>query len=1042
MRQAPGKTYGYIILPIGVPAGEKPDVALRNNERYKVIWKVLQALRAHDSRFNAMINQIELNTDPPKQISVIGVDIPGADHDDTTSQDVKTGTDQTAQLVQAMLPLDWEQWKDAIFAKIVDQVGSRRYWEDWAKDVAEIVAAHTERLTALVDSGEWAIKVAFDTFLQALRANLNNSIDQAQAINMLSQHMVTKPVFDALFDDYSFSSHNPVAQVMQQMLDALEGQNLGTETASLDRFYESVRERVQGIDNAQGKQRVLMELYEKFFRLAFAKTAESLGIVYTPVEIVDFIIRSVDHLLHEHFGEGITDEGVHVLDPFTGTGTFIVRLLESGLIKPEDLARKYTHELHANEILLLAYYIAAANIEVTYHTIAHEAEGEYTPFNGIVLTDTFQMTEAGDTLDDKIFADNNDRAVKQLNLPIRVIIGNPPYSAKQSSGNDDNQNLKYPSLDARIEQTYVFHSTATLKNSLYDSYIRAIRWASDRIGDRGIVAFVSNGGYIESNTADGLRLSLAEEYCTLYVYNLRGNQRTAGDLSRREGGKIFGSGSRSTIAVLLAIKDKGHPSAASLNYYDIGDYLSREQKLASVAESMIDTMPWEEITPNSAGDWVKQRNEVFGSYLPMSDSAGNSVFTRSGPAVSTGRDAWVYNFGYHHLCANVESTVQEYFRQRATISGRVAQHARKDTEQSQLLTTDANKISWTSGLRERVVKGKDVSFTPSRIRDAAYRPFTKQRLYLDPDWVERPGQSLLWFPTATMINCGIYVVGLGAQKPFAAHAIDHILDLNYWGSEGGQFFPRWRYEPIYNSSSTQIQLTFDQPDSVIVDGYRRFDNITDTARVAYQKAYGNQVTKDDIFFYVYGLLHSPDYREVFAADLKKMLPRIPKVDTRETFEAFVNAGRDLFDLHVGYEQEERWPDLTIKGDEPKGDPYGWYRVDKMRYGGKGTVKDKTTIIYNDHITITGIPLEAQAYMLGARSALDWIIERYQVKTDKPSGIVNDPNDWSREHNKPRYILDLLCRIVTVSVRTTEIVSSLPRLRFAADGAHAEKGNHD
>jgi len=1019
MRQAPGKTYGYIILPIGVPAGEKPDVALRNNERYKVIWKVLQALRAHDSRFNAMINQIELNTDPPKQISVIGVDIPGADHGDETSQDSKTGTDQTAQLVQAMLPLDWEQWKDAIFAKIVDQVGSRRYWEDWAKDVADIVQAHTERLTTLVDSGEWAIKVAFDTFLQALRANLNDSIDQTQAINMLSQHMVTKPVFDALFEDYSFSTHNPVAQVMQQMLDALEGQNLNTETASLDKFYESVRERVQGIDNAQGKQRVLMELYEKFFRLAFAKTAESLGIVYTPVEIVDFIIRSVDQLLHEHFGEGITDEGVHVLDPFTGTGTFIVRLLESGLIKPEDLARKYVHELHANEILLLAYYIAAANIEVTYHTIAGESAGEYTPFNGIVLTDTFQMTEAGDTLDDKIFADNNDRAAKQLNLPIRVIIGNPPWSVGQSSGNDDNQNLKYPTLDARIEGTYAARSTAILKNSLYDSYVRAIRWASDRIGNRGIVAYVSNGGYIDGNTADGLRKCLVQEFSALYVYNLRGNQRTAGELSRKEGGKIFGSGSRATVAILLAVKQTDHAGPPKLHYSDIGDYLTREQKLSIVAETSLMRVGWEIVHPNEYGDWINQRADTFRGYAPIgsTNSPGDvRIFGAFSGGVKTNRDAWVYSASKADLLQQVQQLVESFNQGIAT----------GERDQS---------ISWSRALQLRADRRKPIDPIDSAfVTYAAYRPFTRTHLYVDRALIDFAGDCPRYFPTARHHNTGFYIVGRGSDKPFSVLSTQQIPDFSFWGSSSGQFFPRWRYEPVDNATSTQATFAFDTPKSVIVDGYRRIDNITDDALADYQKTYGPQVAKDDIFYYVYGLLHSPDYREAFEADLKKMLPRIPKVDTRETFEAFVNAGRDLFDLHVGYEQEERWPDLTITGDEPKGDPYDWYRVDKMRYGGKGTIKDKTTIIYNPHITITGISLEAQSYMLGARSAIDWIIERYQIKTDKPSGIVNDPNDWSKEYNQPRYILDLLCRIVTVSVRTVEIVDALPHLAFTDAGA--------
>jgi len=1125
MRQAPGKKYGYIILPIGIPAGQKPDLALRNNERYSVIWKVLQALRAHDSRFNAMINQIELNTTGPDQIRIIGVDVPGGE---PTDQDhAGAGSSGTgAPDLQDLLPADWGEWRDAIFAKIVDKVGSRRYWEDWAKDVADIVAAHKARLTDLIEAGDWRVRAAFTTFLAGLKGNLNDSIDAALAIDMLSQHMITKPVFDALFDDYQFSAHNPVAQVMQTMLEALEGSNLEAETTALDKFYASVRERVQGIDNAQGKQRVLMELYEKFFRLAFKKTAESLGIVYTPVEIVDFILRSVDYLLHEHFGQGLTDQGVHLLDPFTGTGTFIVRLLESGLIRPEDLARKYAEELHANEILLLAYYIAAANIEVTYHTVmgatreaaavggswesaavgpgnpfarnqsaGASADGRpgpstlpngfpdptafgvgdpsYVPFPGIVLADTFQMTEAGDTLDETVFVANNDRAAAQLKLPIRVIVGNPPYSVGQSSGNDDNANLKYPTLDARIEATYAARSSATNKNSLYDSYIRAIRWASDRLGDRGVVAYVSNGGYIDGNTADGLRQTLVDEFAHVYVYNLRGNQRTAGELSRREGGKIFGSGSRNTVAVLILVKQPGSADA-TLHYHDIGDYLSRDEKLAIVAASGVDSIAWETIQPNQAGDWINQRTDVFTSYPSVGDRGAPGLFAFHTSGLKTNRDAWVYGFSQPTLRQRVAGMVEFYNVQMRRVMEIMASDLSLTAGPviAAVVDRDPAKFSWNRA-DNRNLTSTLYTFDPERVYTGAYRPFCPQHVVYDRqlnDMVYRLGEA---FPTPAHANVGIELTGVSSHYDFTVIATDRLPDLHLLDT--GQFYPRWRYEPITDDSEQEM-LSFDDPgaDTVIVNGhadagraqgelarpteakegvggrseeYRRVDNITDAALADYRKAYGPQVSKDDIFWYVYGLLHSPDYRREFAADLKKMLPRIPLVDTRETFETFVVAGRELMDLHVHYEQADPWPDLVITGDEPEGDPYAWYRVTKMTYGkarvdGK-QVADKTTVIYNPHITITGIPLEAQAYLLGARSALDWILERYQIKTDKPSGIVNDPNDWSREHHHARYILDLLTKVVTVSLRTVEIVNALPRVEFTAGGATLRpETNHD
>lgn len=526
MRLAPGKQYGYIILPIAIPAGMRPEDALADNERFRVVWEVLQALRAHDERFNATVNKIELNKAKPPQIDIFHIGgKTGTSGEDDGAPSTQATSPAARVPIQPALQLEaLEDWREAIYAKLVEKVGSRRYWETWAKDVATIVERHTTRLRATITNPATPeIAQRFEEFVTALRANLNDSITPDAAIDMLSQHLVTKPVFDALFPGYGFTEHNPVAQVMQTMLTALEGANLAAETEALAGFYESVRMRAAGIDNAAGKQRVITELYEKFFRLAFPKSADALGIVYTPTEIVDFILRSVNDLLVTEFNTTISAPGVHVLDPFTGTGTFITRLLTSGLIAPEDLDRKYRGELHANEITLLAYYIAAANIEATFHDLtdsfarddqaddgaadvsAETPVREWVPFGGIVLADTFQMSEKDDALDGFVFHTNSERASRQIDLDIRVIVGNPPYSVGQTSGNDNNANLRYPTLDSRIEATYAARSTATLKNSLYDSYIRAIRWASDRIGDAGIIGFVTNGGFIDANTADGLR---------------------------------------------------------------------------------------------------------------------------------------------------------------------------------------------------------------------------------------------------------------------------------------------------------------------------------------------------------------------------------------------------------------------------------------------------------------------------------------------------------------------------------------------------------
>ena len=569
MRKAEGKEYGYIILPIGIPADLTPEEALKDNKKYEVVWQVLRALRSHDDRFNHTINKLELNQSKPKNIDVIGVG--GGAKDD---QEVLG--DLTPVQLNINFP-NLEEWREAIYTKIVAKCGDRRYWESWAADVAEIAERHGTRIKALLADPALQHRSAFNDFLLGLQSNVNPSVSETEAIEMLSQHLITKPIFDALFEDYPFTSQNPVSVSMQRMLDLLEGESLEKDTRKLDKFYASVRDRASGIDNAQARQKIVIELYDKFFRNAFPKMAERLGIVYTPVEVVDFIIHSADFALRQEFGVGLTDENVHVLDPFTGTGTFIVRLLQSGLIKPEDLARKFRHELYANEIVLLAYYIAAVNIEGTYHSLVG---GEYEPFEGIVLTDTFQMYEEQGTLNDLMFPENNQRVNRQKQNDIRVIIGNPPYSAKQNSTNDNNQNLKYENLDRQIEHSYAKHSVSGNVRNLYASEIRAIRWASERVKDKGVICFVINGAFIDKSFSDGLRKCLVNEFTSIYCFNLRGlrGQKTSGEKAKQEGGQIFGQGSSNTIAIILLVKNPNSIQKDKVFYHDIGDYLSREEK--------------------------------------------------------------------------------------------------------------------------------------------------------------------------------------------------------------------------------------------------------------------------------------------------------------------------------------------------------------------------------------------------------------------------------------------------------------------------------
>jgi predicted helicase len=1036
MRKAEGKEYGYIILPIAVPASQDPETALNDNKKYKVVWDVLQALRAHDDRFEAMINKLDLNRNANDVIDVIAVTDPFNEEDGGAPAGEKSGT-ETAGTQETLFALARaDEWRNAIFARMVRKVGDRRYWESWATDVKEIADRHVIRIRTILDGPDPRAREEFAVFLEGLRGNLNDGISESDAIDMLSQHLITKPVFEALFDGYSFAAHNPVSQVMDSMIAVLEQYNLDSEVQNLEDFYRSVRIRAEGVSNAEGKQKIITELYERFFKLAFPRTAESLGIVYTPVEVVDFIIRAVDDVLAKDFNSSLSAPGVHVLDPFAGTGTFTVRLLQSGRIKPEDLLRKYTQELHANEILLMAYYIAAINIEATLHGLLEDqaasavesnpmvepspvvepVETAYIPFDGMVLTDTFQMSEDGDTLDEHVFTSNNDRLMAQNKLDIRVIIGNPPYSVGQSSGNDNNANLKYPTLDESIRYTYADRSTATLKNSLYDSYIRAIRWASTRIltsPDGGVVAYVSNGGYIDGNTADGLRKTLVDEFHDIYVYNLRGNQRTAGEQSRREGGKIFDSGSRNTVAILILVKKSGLTPGAVLHYKDIGDYLDRKEKLAIVDAASIGTLDWATIRPNAEGDWINQRNDVFESFTPIAEKARGgakpTIFADFSGGLKTNRDAWVYNFSMVGLESATKRMITNYGEQL----------------RRGVIDREPTMVSWSSGLESLHSRGTEIAFNSKNLRTAVYRPFTKMKVYFDDQLNDRRGRLPQIFPSATSENVGFYLPAPGnSAPPFLCLAVDTVPDLGGAGISGVQFFPRYTYTtPAAGDDLFSAAGGMSSPEKV--------DNVTDATLAEYRAAYGASVSKDDIFFYVYGLLHSPEYRKEFAADLKKMLPRIPKVPGTEKFMAFSQAGRELSALHIGYEQQEPYR-LTVVENAvvPAADEYAKYAVKKMKYGGKAGAWDKTRIIYNSHVTLEGVPAEAQRYMLGARSAVDWILERYQVKTDKASGIVNDPNDWSREHGQPRYIIDLIGRIVTVSLETNRIVDGLPSLDLA------------
>lgn len=1059
MRNTPDrkKKRGYVILPVVVPFGKEAHEALDDNKTYAVVWQVLQALRSHDDRFDAMINKLELTGPNTSKMEVIAITDsiqrkpskeakPGASGVGTFS----VGLPARAEVQPEQIALEFEvgTLERAIYDKVVKKCGNRLYWETWAKDIADIALTHISRITAILEKPTNATEIkAFNQFAHELRKDLNGSITDGEVIEMLAQHLITKPVFDALFSDYSFAQHNPISIAMQGVLDVLEKHKLEKESDTLQRFYNSVKVRAEGITNAKGRQKIILDLYDKFFKKAFKKMADRLGIVYTPVEAVDFILHSVNDILKREFNQTLGSDNVHIIDPFTGTGTFITRLMQSGLIDPEDLPKKYAGQIHANEIVLLAYYIAAINIESAYHDIV---PGTYQPFEGICLTDTFQMYEKEDLVD-RVMVPNSARRKKQKTLDIRVILGNPPYSNGQNSQNENNQNIAYPHLDSRIKETYAARSQSLNAKNLYNTYVLAIRWASDRIGNAGVIGYVSDSSFLEKPTMSGLRQSLVDEFTSIHVLNLRGDIRK-NMLSQgraREGQNIFDNGSMTGIAITLFVKNPKVAEKGQIYYHDIGDDLSYETKLKKLVDftsiqGISDRQGWLHLTPDVHGDWINQRDDSFSDFIVMGDKKGDglSLFTNYSNGVVTSRDAWCYSASKTVVAYNV-SRLTNFYNQEVTRFEQLyagADNKTRDAKVEGFINTDATRVSWSRSLKNRLARGRRLTFNDNNIVCCEYRPFVKQWLYFDRSLNEYPSQVPRLFPTADASNLVICVSGTGARSGFSTFITKAIPDFQT--VDNGQCFPLYLYEAQGDIDANDTKRADDQQGDMFASSqthaasspqYTRQDAITDAGLKHFQDAYpAESISKEDLFYYVYGLLHSPDYRERYADNLSKELPRIPRVKSPADFWTFSRSGRELADLHLNYERQPCYP-VTFDGGElllatlSDAD----FRVDKMRFLKKG---DKSRVSYNAKINLSDVPVEAFDYLVNGKAALDWVMDRQSVTTHKESGIVNDANLWATETvGNARYPLELFQRVITVSLETLRIVKSLPTLEIGANG---------
>ncbi|OOP86208.1 helicase [Helicobacter pylori] len=998
MRKAKHKKRGYIILPIALEESEikNLDEAV-NNTNFKNIWKVIKALRSHDS---SLVDEATFK----EKIKIFGSDDRSNPDDEEELQKDKTeqspNDPKQAQktLFDAILLQDLA---DAVYNVMPTKLGDRNYWENFAKKTGNIARTLNNRLKIIFDKNP----EFFHGFLDSLRENIHQNIKEDEALDMIISHIITKPIFDAIFGD---NIKNPIAKALDKMVLKLSDLGLEGETKDLKNLYESVKTEAARAKSQKSQQELIKNLYNTFFKEAFKKQSEKLGIVYTPIEVVDFILRATNGILKKHFNTDFNDKNITIFDPFTGTGSFIARLLskENDLISDEALKEKFQKNLFAFDIVLLSYYIALINITQA----AQNRDSSLKNFKNIALTDSL------DYLEEKsakgvfpLFEDlkeNQDIKDTLADQNIRVIIGNPPYSAGAKSENDNNQSLSHPKLEKRVYETYGKNSTAKAGKTTRDTLIQSIYMASDLLKDRGVLGFVVNGSFIDSKSADGFRKCVAKEFSHLYVLNLRGNTRTSGETSKKEGGKIFDSGSRATIAIIFFVKDKSVPNN-TIFYYEVEDYLKREAKLNLLAGfENLESVPFKEITPNDKGDWINQRNDDFEKLIPLKRDPKlkifDTIFDLNSNGVTSGRDPWVYNFSPNALKRSVQNCIDTYnadlkrfnevfreaFKQR--IKGIKSADRYKHLSDKEI-TTDKTKIAWTDGLKNKLINNKNLQEShKDRIRLSLYRPFNKQWLYWDKDWINRQREFSKIFPDKSTHNV---VINTGVGKAFSALISSEIpcLDLLFHN----QAYPLYYYDDLGNRHYA-------------ISGY---------ALNLFRRHYkDDSIVEEEIFYYIYAIFHHKGYLEKYKNSLAKEAPRIA---LSEDFKELSILGKQLAELHLNYESGEMHESVKHNLLE-NAEVEGYYDVVKMKKDKKGD-----SIIYNQNIVITKIPKKAFDYVVNGKSAIDWVIERYSITKDKDSLIENNPNDYAGG----QYVFELLCRVIKLSEKSVDLIEKISKKRF-------------
>ncbi|WP_422111232.1 type ISP restriction/modification enzyme [Helicobacter pylori] len=995
MRKAKNKKRGYIILPIALAESEikNLDEAVKNTN-FKNIWKVLKALRSHDS---SLVDEATFK----EKIKIFGSDDSSNPDDEEELQKDKAEQSDPKQAQKTLFDaILLQDLANAVYNVMPTKLGDRNYWENFAKKTGNIARTLNNRLKELFGKNP----EIFDNFLTSLRGNIHQNIKEEEALDMITSHIITKPIFDAIFGD---NIQNPIAKALDKMVLKLSTLGLEGETKDLKNLYESVKTEATHAKSQKSQQELIKNLYNTFFKEAFKKQSEKLGIVYTPIEVVDFILRATNGILKKHFNTDFNDQNITIFDPFTGTGSFIARLLskENALISDEALKEKFQKNLFAFDIVLLSYYIALINITQA----AQSRDSSLKNFKNIALTDSLdyleEKSDKGVIPGFEDLKENQEIKNTMEKQNIRVIIGNPPYSAGAKSENDNNQNLSHPKLEKLVYEKYGKNSTAKVGKTTRDVLIQSIRMASDLLEDKGVVGFVVNGSFIDSKSADRFRKCVAKDFSRLYALNLRGNQRTSGEVSRKEGGKIFDSGSRATVAIIFFVKDKNAPNH-TIFYYEVEDYLKREAKLNLLAGfENLDFVPFKEITPNDKGDWINQRNDDFEKLIPLKRDKtlqNDSIFDINSGGVVSGRDSLVYNFSPKILTQSVQNCIDTYnadlkrfnevfreaFKQRAkgVKSGDLYKHLKE-------ITTDKTKIAWTRSLKNKLIRNENLPESGmERVRLAMYRPFNKQWLYWDKTWNEEQSQLPKIFPDKSAQNVVINT-GVGNGKNFSALVSDCIPDYSLISPN--QAYPLYYYDDLGN----------------------RYNAISGYALNLFRKHYeDNSIAEEEIFYYIYAIFHHKGYLKKYKNSLAKEAPRIA---LSEDFKELSMLGKELAELHLNYESGEMHTSVKHNLLE-NAEVEGYYDVVQMKKDKKGD-----RIICNQNITITQIPKKAFEYVVNGKSAIDWVIERYQKTTDKDSLIENNPNHYAGG----QYVFELLCRVITLSVKSVDLIEKISEKRF-------------